>query len=230
MEYKMNIILFFMKSKNLISLYINMNKNCVDIQKNPNFNVNGLTRLNADKCYLDEKFKISSAPGDYNLFNYYDCTCQAPAIKEISTKNVMVTFNDGYGWSQCQIDKDSVFRNDPSRITNPRLIQQLHERPYLTVPYMSRGGFDVPTESMLTLGTELTGSKRACNTLSGIYIDRFDPQLDHIKENVQNPIHLIQQDNDINWIRGGQPSRQIIRNQDYLQKCGFQYNGKYWSR
>ncbi len=229
MEYKMNIILFFMKSKNLISLYINMNKNCVDIQKNPNFNVNGLTRLNADKCYLDEKFKISSAPGDYNLFNYYDCTCQAPAIKEISTKNVMVTFNDGYGWSQCAIDKDSEFRTDPGKMTQVRSKKPLLTRPYLTVPYMGRGEGESDTESVLRIGED-TNEHRSGNTLSGIYIDRFDPQLDHIKENVQNPIHLIQQDNDINWIRGGQPSRQIIRNQDYLQKCGFQYNGKYWSR
>ncbi len=207
-----------------------MKQNCVNIEKPNNFNIQNQTRLTQDSCYLTEKEQISMGPGNYYNMNFYDCECNIPAVRELAVKQPEMTYNDGYGWSQCQIDKDSVFRNDPSRITNPRLIQQLHERPYLTVPYMSRGGFDVPTESMLTLGTELTGSKRACNTLSGIYIDRFVPQIPHIKENVQNPIHFIESDNDKTWIRGGEDSRSLIRNTDYLKKCGYEYNGKMWSR
>ena len=41
---------------------------------------------------------------------------------------------------------------------------------------------------------------------------------------------LVPEDNDKTRVRGGQPSRQVIRNKDYLNKCGFNYNGKYWER
>ena len=51
-----------------------------------------------------------------------------------------------------------------------------------------------------------------------------------IKESIQNAIHIIPEENDCSWVRGGQPSRQIIRNADYLKKCGYKYNGKLWIR
>ena len=64
-----------------------------------------------------------------------------------------------------------------------------------------------------------TSIRRPCNTLSGITIDRFIPQIPQLKKNIQNPMHLIQEVNNTNWVRGGQPSRQYIKNKEYLNKC-----------
>ena len=115
------------------------------------------------------------------------------------------------------------------RLTNKREINQLFTRPYATVPYMGRGEGDVCTESKLR-NAEDTSQNRPCNNLAGIYIDRFVPQLPCVRQSVQNPKNLIPEDTDRTWVRGGQPSRQIIRNKNYLKKCGFSYNGKLWQK
>ena len=37
--------------------------------------------------------------------------------------------------------------------------------------------------------------------------------------------HIIQEDNDKSWIRGGIPTREMVRNSDYLKNCNL--NVKY---
>ena len=54
------------------------------------------------------------------------------------------------------------------------------------------------------------------------------PLIPCIKDNIQNKKHLIEEEN--GWVRSGVPSRQIIRNKDYLHKCGYVYDGKYWKK
>lgn len=198
---------------------------------NKNFNIQNLTRIKEDKCYLTQNDKMISKPGMYSLTNFKDCECRAPNTKSLSLQNPSTFYRDGYGWTSnkgCNIDDDSTFRNSRN-LTNLRNINTLYQRPYLTVPYMGRGSGNVCTESNLR-SSEDTFQNRPCNNLAGITINRNIPQLDCIKDNIQNPIHLIPEVNDCNWIRGGQPSRQIIRNKEYLEKCGFKYNGKLWIR
>lgn len=207
-----------------------MNKNCIQYEEKK-FNIQQLTRLREDNCYLETRKKESNGPGIYVTRGHRDCTCEAKHTKDLSLQQPTTQYRDGYGWTSndgCNVDKDSNLRN-ARNLTNPRLIQQLHERPYLTVPYMGRGEGDVCEESHLRHG-EGTMHNRPCNNLAGIYIDRYTPQIPCIRESVQNPKHIVPEDTDVNWIRGGQPSRQIIRNKDYLKKCGFSYNGKYWNK
>ena len=48
------------------------------------------------------------------------------------------------------------------------------------------------------------------------------------EKNLENKNHIIEEE--LGWIRSGIPSRQVIRNQDYLKKCGYVYDGKYWKQ
>ena len=142
-----------------------------------------------------------------------------------------VFYRDGYGWTTqngTNVDTDSELRN-ARNLTNPRLIVRSQTRPYLTVPYMGRGQGDVCVESKLLSG-ESDNNRRPCNVLSGVYIDRFDPQVPCIKDNIQNPLNIIPEDSQKDWIRGGQPSRALIRNADYLNRCGYEHTGKYWKK
>jgi len=205
-----------------------MSSSCQTINKGT-FNINNQTRLEQDRCFLDTKTKQSMGTGMYQTYNYYDCECGIANVKEVSLQQPTVNHNDGYGWSQCAIDKDSDIRNAKNQ-TNPKLIQQLSQIPYLTTPYMGRGIGDVCLETTMLPG-ESTFQKKSCNSLSGVYISNvFTPQIPFIEENVQNPIHIIPEDNDTKWLRGGQPSRQVIRNLDYLERCGFENKNGAWIR
>jgi|UniRef100_A0A6C0LXE4 hypothetical protein len=204
--------------------------NCINPKKNK-FNIQGLTRLNEDSCYKNLRNKTISRTGKYNTRNFKNCDCLAPEVKELSLQHPSVFFRDGYGWSSnngCNIDNDSKLRN-AKNLTNERCINQLMTRPYSTTPYMGRGEGNVIIENKLLPG-ESTVQNRPCNNLSGIYIDRFIPQIPCIKREIQNTKNIIPEDTDNNWVRGGQPSRQIIRNKDYLKNCGYKYNGKFWKR
>ena len=40
-----------------------------------------------------------------------------------------------------------------------------------------------------------------------------------LQEEVQNEKHIIPEDSMQSWVRGGLPTRQMARNEDYLRRC-----------
>ena len=58
---------------------------------------------------------------------------------------------------------------------------------------------------------------------------RFYPLVDALKD-VQNPCHIVPENVKPNWKRGGQSSREMLRNPNILTKMGYRYNGKYWQK
>lgn len=203
-----------------------MNKdNCLNHSVNK-LNIQQLTRLNEDKCSLKVRNKTSEKPGEYFLSNHYQCDCKDTVMKN-SLEYPTLLSKDGYGYSACNIDIDSSLRN-AKNLTNLKTINQLNQRPYLTVPFMGRGTGNIKQETMLNPG-ENTYQSKPCNNLSGVYIDRFIPLVGCLENNVQNVNHIIPENSDKTWKRGGQDSRQIIRNEEYLNKCGYKFNGKFWN-
>ena len=53
------------------------NPNCVDFSKNKSFDIQQLTRLREDKCFIDVFDKTTEKPGDYTTSNHNDCECEA---------------------------------------------------------------------------------------------------------------------------------------------------------
>ena len=93
----------------------------------------------------------------------------------------------------------------------------LQARPYATTPYMGTGktrSLFPDAESQLKMGEDTHVSK-SVNSLSGITIDRFIPLIDCIKDNVQDPKHLIPEQ----WVRGGADTRSVLKNIDYRKEC-----------
>ena len=81
---------------------------------------------------------------------------------------------------------------------------------------------------------ETTLESRPCNTLSGVTIPhQFTPLIPHLSDNVQNEQHIVQEAVEDSWVRGGNPSRLVVRDIDYLERCGYQYmdketNNEFW--
>ena len=188
---------------------------------NKQFNIQGLTRLNEDSCFKKLNNKTIQMGGKYRTRNYNQTNdCELPNVKKISMNQPHILYKEGYGWiskNGCNIDKDSKFRNSRN-LTNLNAIHQLNVRPHKTTPYLINCNKNIKRESKL-LFSKSTNMRRANNTLSGITINRFIPQIPKIKKNIQNPKNIVQEMNNKDWIRGGQPSRQYIKNKEYLKKC-----------
>lgn len=189
------------------------------------FRVNNQVSLEQDNCHKIFRDKQSEGPGIYRLNRYNDKTCGIPSVIECASQNPTVLFRDGYGITECYVDDDTQLRIGKSR-KNPKCPNQLFTRPYRTVPYMGRGSGNSCIESQIRHGED-TKEKKQCNVLAGVTISNVDPasmpMIGHLKENIQDPVHIVPEVALDGWVRGGAPSRQIVRDIEYLEKCGSKY-------
>lgn len=179
------------------------------------------TRTINDPCYQDYETVQSLAQGAYRLQNFHSCECGAPEARSVAFSQPNINYQTGQGWggeNGCLINNDSILRYE-NKLTNMNTINQLFTRPYLTVPFMGRGVPHPNEETVLQPGED-TRVKRSCNTLAGVSIENyFTPLVDNLRNNVQNPIHLIPEDNNESWVRGGLSTRAMVQNFDYRQRC-----------
>ena len=211
----------------------NEQRNCIIRGVEKPYRINIKTKTHDDKCYLDVHTGQSRGPGNYLTRSYFDCNRNIPETVNLATNNHMLTFKNGYGAPDSLVDEHSLIRFGESR-ENPRCPNQLFHRPTGGTPYKGRGIGDMNIESRLLPGEDTT-TTRPCNVLSGSStLDRvMVPLVPHLDQNVQNPEHLIEEVAEDGWIRGGSPSRLVIRDVDYLQRCGYNYmdkeaNGDFW--
>jgi len=200
-------------------------RNCLNLDNSQNFNLYQKTKSADDQCFVEVKTVQSVGPGQYQTMNFYDCECLIPKTAQVATSLPTVFYKNGYDVGGCVIDQSSDIRVGKTK-RFPKCKNQLFERPYLTTPNLSRGPGNTVLESQLLPG-EATGEKRQCNTLSGIFIpQQFTPLVPNLYYNVQNPVHLIPEVAEAGWVWGGAPSRLVVRDIDYLERCGYQYENK----
>ena len=103
-----------------------------------------------------------------------------------------------------------------SKLTNLNCKINLQERSYKTVPYLGRGNVDVGLENSLRLGDTLRQKKSVVqlNEKSQQDVQKY-PMQKGVKSKVNNPANLIEESAVNGWMRGGLPSREMYKNQDY---------------
>lgn len=117
------------------------------------------------------------------------------------------------------INQESKIKLSGNKITSHKhkCGKLLQARPYATTPYMGNGKTCVvypDVESKLKLGED-TFVPKSMNSLSGITIDRFEPLIDCIENNIQDTKHIVPE----HWVRGGADTRAVIKNIDYRKHC-----------
>ena len=203
---------------------IQQERNCIDKRDgSKKFNINYKAMSYDDKCFIDIDTRQSIGPGNYGVTNLFQCECLIPDVVKSATDNVCVPFTNGYDVAACVVDDSSKLRIGLQR-RFPKCNQQLFERPYKTVPYMGKGYLKVDEDSELKFAED-TRLKKSSNTLSAVSIPNFFiPLVDHLSANVQNPVHLIEEEQ--GWIRSGAASRLVVRDSDYATRCGKSYMNK----
>ena len=195
------------------------NNNCTKF--NGNLEILGLTNLNDDKCLIKENNIQSINPGNYRLSNFYNCDCGIENIQETANDSRLL-IKDGFGISKCNVNNDSELRIGKTK-KYPRCNNQLFTRPYLTVPFMGRGSGNANIESSIkSSGNESFYTKvNQENLYDKDYYNTdniFVPLVKNLKNTVQNPNNLIEESADERWLRGGVPTRQIIKDIDYFSR------------
>ena len=178
--------------------------------------------LNSDNATIDYQTRASLGPGNYNIDNMYGCDCSLEKAREVQLSQPSVNFNGGKGWmgeNGCLIDTDSNLRQNTEILTNRRVINQLTTRLSSTTPNYSKGYYDVDTESIIRPGDFASDQKPCIGTTEATFGNYFTPMIPKLKTEVQDNKHIIPEDSIQDWVRGGLPTRQMIRNEDYLRRC-----------
>ena len=122
----------------------------------------------------------------------------------------MVYPREGFGSNNRQIDAESVLKLQ-SEFKNNRCLIRQQARPFLTVPYMGTGRGNADVESLL-IHPEQVRQGKECGSITEQGFDGvFEPLIKPVKENIQNPQHLVPEVAANGWIRGGIPSRAYVR-------------------
>ena len=190
-----------------------------DVNKN-SFSLFNQSNLMYDKgtTTIDNEQRLG--PGRRELDNMYGCECGLPKAKEVQLSQPNINLSSGgLGWmgeNGCLIDNDSKVRFDI--LTNKKYINQLPQ--LQTNGFFGKGPHDVDTETIIR-ESSITKVDRPCNVLSGSTTLPLSitPMIKRLENEVQHPKTIIPEDSMSSWVRGGLPSRQIVRNLDYLRRC-----------
>ena len=178
--------------------------------------------INSDQATVDINITQSMGVGQYITDNMHGCGCELKDARDVQLSQPMINFEGGKGWigeKGCLVDTDTALRKNDDCLTNKRYINQLDERLHLTTGNFSRGYHDVNVESIIQSGT-LASDDRSCNSLTGVTIGNyFTPMIPKLRGEIQDTKYLIPEDSMDSWVRGGLPSRQMARNEDYLRRC-----------
>ena len=178
--------------------------------------------INDDKLTIDLDVMQSQGPGYYHLDNQYAGDCGLKEAKDIQVSQPGIHLKGSVGWGGekgCLVDTDTNLRQNKERLTNKNEIYQITERLFKTTPSLTKGYFNVDVESVIRPGN-FTTDQRPCGPLSGVTLgNQFTPMIPKLKEEIQDSNHIIPEDSKQDWVRGGLPTRQMIRNKDYLRRC-----------
>ena len=178
--------------------------------------------INDDKLTIDLDVMQSQGPGYYHLDNQYAGDCGLKEAKDIQVSQPGIHLKGSVGWGGekgCLVDTDTNLRQNKERLTNKNEIYQITERLFKTTPSLTKGHFNVDVESVIRPGN-FTTDQRPCGPLSGVTLgNQFTPMIPKLKEEIQDSNHIIPEDSKQDWVRGGLPTRQMIRNKDYLRRC-----------
>ena len=201
---------------------VNESANCSNLEAysgGRDFGVHDLTRLNDDKCYQTETTEQSVSASDYMLTNFRSCDKDFSNVLSRSTENQGIVISDGYGVASRGVPESSKLRVGEYK-SRPKHTQQLFTRPYLGVPYMGRGSGNVCVESTL-LSSQVTNRDHTVSTEENqqrTLDNSLVPLVKNLSDNVQNPSNLVEERVNPKWVRGGVPSRQIVKDLDYFAR------------
>jgi hypothetical protein len=182
------------------------------------FVFDNLSRIGNDNCDVSQRNLQNTTHANYMLENFFsqDCNMKRPIDLATSQPNIFFTGSHQVGVGGCNIDANSDLMIGTIN-THPKCRISLMERPFLTVPYLGRGSSNPVLESQIQQGEMITNKKSISTVSEHTHLEhRHYPLIPSIANTVTNPANLVEGVAEDGWIRGGLPSRELQKDQDYV--------------
>ena len=189
-----------------------------------NYLFDNLSRIGDDQCSMTQRDIQNKNQGNYTTKNHFLKYCGMKQPIRFATQQPGINFKGGrgdnvVGVGGCVVDDNSDLTIGSIQ-TNPKCRISLYQRPFITVPYLGRGPPKPVLESKLQQGDHVT-NKKSCNTVTETpFLRERTDLIPSLQDTIQNPYNLIEGVAARGWIRGGLPTRDLIRDQDYFQRHG----------
>jgi len=186
-----------------------------------NYSFDNMSRIGCDTGDLSQRNVQNLNATNYALSNFFSTDCQMERPIQFATSQPNVFYKGGHGgFGGCTIDANSELTIG-SLNTHAKCKLSLLERPFKTVPYLGRGAVNVDFESRMLQG-DLNTNKKSITQLSEQLNSAHSeyPLQEEFKSTINNPANYVEGAAVNGWIRGGVPSRELVRDQEYLFNGG----------
>mgnify|MGYP006412568623 FL=1 len=177
------------------------------------FMFNNLGRLGNDKSDESQRSIQNTKSANHMLSDYFSDNLSSNHVN-FATKQPLMNFNanaHGNGLSGNVIDVNSLLTvKSLEERSHERL--QLHERSFLTVPYMGRGSCDPALESKILKGEDVfeKRSEAKLSLTEKTFDDvRLYPLDKEMKERCEKSKYGVQEAALTGWVRGGANTREM---------------------
>ena len=188
-----------------------------------NYTFGNLSRLGDDVCASSERNMQNNKFGSYSTQNFFESDCKMTKSINMATNQPSVFYGAGGGDTTmggiagCGIDNDSNLRLGGVQ-TNTVGRLNLRPRQFLSVPYLGKGPVKVDMETQMLHGS-YTGDKKSCKDLMEKSFDNHKVDLvPSLQATIQNPANIVEGAAAEGWIRGGMPSRELAKDNEYFKK------------
>jgi len=168
---------------------------------------NNLTGIRSDAIDQTQTNVQNSKYGMYSVTNNYSENNSQGHINFACQQPGFIMRNSGP--APFVIDNESavLFANQENERAVEKL--QLFQRPFLTVPYLGRGGGDPTIESQLLQGEQFDQRKSVNTIMDKPFTDYSQyPLQDEIKSYINNPANQVEELAMNGWTRGGSSARE----------------------
>ena len=175
---------------------------------------NNMGRIGNDSCGMSQDNIQNVKAANYILSN----PKPSGSAIDFATSQPNVNFNGTHQTSSCGSNIDTNSSLFLTNITKPACKISLSERPFATVPYLGRGKSNPALESQLQKGDCAT-EKKSITQLSEVSYENYQrtPLIPSLQATVSNPSNMVEGVAADGWIRGGVPSRELVKNKDYAR-------------
>jgi hypothetical protein len=173
------------------------------------------TRIGEDSCDISQR-NVQNVNFSNYMLNNYRPDCPMSNAVEFATSQPMVNFSGSHqvGIGGCNINSNSELLI--TNITKPKCKISLLQRPFSTVPFLGRGPSNILLESQIQQGDLADNRKSLNHTTEESHIKYIHtPMIDSLKNTITNPVNLVEGVAQEGWIRGGMPSRELMREHSY---------------
>ena len=183
-----------------------------------NYLFNNMSRIGNDDSDISNRNIQNTNACTHMLDNYNFLNPMNKTINLATNQpNVFFQGSPAGGIHSDNVDENTILKFAPISKSKERNTAQ--ERLFLTVPYLGRGPSNPVLESQIQQGEYLMNRKTLDPNSEVSHSDfSFTPLIPSLESSLTNPANLVEGVAAEGWIRGGLPSRELTRDEDYKVK------------